>query len=269
LYGKRLLVVDSHGSTRTVIRYYCEQAGMVVTDADDVGNALKATAGAVIDVVILGHEICEQEGLSELRARLKTQGTAFILMHSIAEAQNEAKGSCGDFLSLRKPVAPGALWMLLRRCLISARSEGDESESATVSKGALSAENGLLRVLVVDDNPVNRKVAVRILEKLGVQCEAARNGREALAMMETSPFSAVLMDFHMPEMDGLDTTKELRRREGKGRRTPVIAMTASVMEEDRQKCMAAGMDDFMAKPIQMEEISRMLNKWLSPARHTV
>jgi two-component system sensor histidine kinase/response regulator len=262
-------VVDSHGSNRTVIRYYCEQAGMVVTDAVDAQQALEAVAGAVIDVVMLGHEICEQKGLSELRARLKTQGAKFILVHSIVEAQKEAKGLCGEFLTLRKPIAPGALWMVLRRCLLSGRSEGDGNAPVIIANGSFNPENGSFRVLVVDDNPVNRKVAVRILEKLGVECDAARNGREALAMIDASPFSAVLMDFHMPEMDGLDTTRELRRREGKGRRTPVIAMTASVMEEDRQKCMAAGMDDFMAKPIQMDEISRMLSKWLSPARHTV
>jgi CheY-like chemotaxis protein len=112
-------------------------------------------------------------------------------------------------------------------------------------------------------------VAIRILEKLGIACEAARDGREALTMTENQAFSAILMDFHMPEMDGLDTTKELRRREGKSSRMPIIAMTASVMEEDRLKCLAAGMDDFMAKPIQMDELSRMMNKWLFPVRDTV
>ena len=115
----------------------------------------------------------------------------------------------------------------------------------------LVAHPGLARrVLVVEDNPVNQLVAVGLLKKRGLEVEVAANGREALEMHQRSTYDAIFMDCQMPELDGYETTREIRRREGSARHTPVIAMTASTMPGDAERCLAAGMDYYTGKPIE-------------------
>jgi CheY-like chemotaxis protein/HPt (histidine-containing phosphotransfer) domain-containing protein len=118
-------------------------------------------------------------------------------------------------------------------------------------------------VLVVEDNQVNQIVATGLLERLGYEVDLAEDGRAALAALASRPYAAVLMDCHMPEMDGYTTTTELRRREGAGRRTPVIAMTAGVLAEDRERCRAAGMDDFVSKPVDAALLGRTMARWVT------
>jgi CheY-like chemotaxis protein len=115
---------------------------------------------------------------------------------------------------------------------------------------------------VVEDNHVNQMVAVGILEHLGFTAEIAGNGIEALAALARGSFAAVLMDCRMPEMDGYDATEELRRIEGMGPRTPVIAMTAGVATGERERCLASGMDDYVSKPVSPQELDIALVRWL-------
>lgn len=122
-----------------------------------------------------------------------------------------------------------------------------------------------VRVAVVEDNEVNRKLAAKLLEKLGCQVELASNGKEALDIMERSTVDVAFLDCHMPEMDGFETTRAIRQRESAtGRRTVVIAMTASAMEGDRERCLAAGMDDYLAKPVSMTDLQKALLRWTGP-----
>lgn len=118
-------------------------------------------------------------------------------------------------------------------------------------------------MLVVDDNAINRKVAVLLLAKLGVKADTAANGREALAAIERFPYSLVLMDYHMPEMDGLAACRELRRLEAGRRRLPVLAMTADG-GDDQEACREAGMDGSVAKPIRSEDLQKALREWTAP-----
>ncbi len=118
------------------------------------------------------------------------------------------------------------------------------------------------RTLVVDDNPTNQLVAARILEKLGFRSDAAANGREALEAVRNRQYDLVLMDCQMPEMDGYEATMEIRGWEGQERRIPIIAMTANALPEDRGKCLAAGMDDYLSKPVDTAKLIAMLHKWL-------
>ena len=117
-------------------------------------------------------------------------------------------------------------------------------------------------VLVVEDNHVNQLVAVGILEYLGYTTEVAGNGLEALASHTRTPFAAMLMDCQMPEMDGYAATREIRRLEGRGPRIPIIAMTAGVAEGERDRCQAAGMDDYISKPVDPQQLAAALVRWL-------
>jgi len=122
--------------------------------------------------------------------------------------------------------------------------------------------DGRARVLLAEDNPVNQTLVVRILGKLGYGVDVAGNGREAVEATTRHAYGVVLMDCQMPEMDGYQATAEIRLREGASRHTAVVAMTASALPEDRERCLAAGMDDYVSKPISVDDIKRVLAQWL-------
>ncbi len=123
-----------------------------------------------------------------------------------------------------------------------------------------------VRILVADDQAVNRKLTMRQLERLGFTVDMAVNGTEVLEAMSRTAYDLVLMDCHMPEMDGFRTTEEIRRREQTGRRTPIVALTASIVGPDRERCVAAGMDDYVTKPISESELRRVVSRWVLDVR---
>jgi len=159
--------------------------------------------------------------------------------------------------------------------LFDAASKTDQ-EPAELEPVRLSAEPGerwprseaaalpsTPRILVVEDNPINQQVASGWLQRLGCRADVAANGFEALEALYRIAYSAVLMDCQMPEMDGFQATAEIRRREGSGRHTPIIAMTANAMQGDRERCLAAGMDDYIAKPVRIEDLESVLRRVLA------
>jgi len=123
-------------------------------------------------------------------------------------------------------------------------------------------------VLVVEDSPVNRLVAMHVLERLGFRAHVVNDGREALQALSTQRYDAVLMDCQMPDIDGYEATRELRRREDGGQHTPVIAMTAHAMTGDRERCLDAGMDDYIAKPVRSQTLGEVLGRWIDRAQGT-
>lgn len=157
--------------------------------------------------------------------------------------------------------------LITRHSLAEARAAERAVEDGT---GPSAARKPLhqARVLLVEDNAINQRLALRLLEKLQCRADLAANGREALEMLARQPYDLVFMDCQMPEMDGYDATREIRSSDTGFARVPVIAMTARAMRGDREKCMEAGMDDYVSKPIKAEDLARMLERWIGARRPT-
>jgi CheY-like chemotaxis protein len=164
---------------------------------------------------------------------------------------------------LAKPVHQSQLYDCLTRSLTGNSPVVGPPRTDGSGTGGRPAGQGARRILLVEDNEINQIVAVGILTGLGHQSDVANNGVEAVEMTKTYPYDAVLMDCRMPEMDGFTATAEIRRREGSGRHTPIIAMTASARVADRVRCLAAAMDDYIAKPVNAPELAAILNRWMS------
>jgi CheY-like chemotaxis protein len=158
--------------------------------------------------------------------------------------------------ALNKPVLMSKLQQTLDRVLAD-RASG---QSVAEPEAADAAARGV--VLVVDDSEVNQLVAMGMLSFLGYAAEIAEDGRQALTLLEQRQFDAILMDVQMPEMDGYEATQEIRRLEAGGRRTPIIAMTASVTDGERERCRAAGMDDYLGKPMERNDVLAVLERWV-------
>jgi CheY-like chemotaxis protein len=137
------------------------------------------------------------------------------------------------------------------------RMSDPEAAPSDAAPGSFAAH-----VLLVEDNPENRALATQMLEHLGCTVDAASDGQEALDKLDAQPFDLVFMDCHMPRMNGYDATRAVRTREGEGKRTKIIALTASVLPEERQKCIEVGMDDYVSKPFSRRDLQNALQRWL-------
>jgi len=198
------------------------------------------------------------ELLEEFRERPALAGTKLLLVRPTLQSEDVLEGVAGGrFGSLLKPFRPSELWEAVWRAL----------GWAPPSAGASAAGSGSprprgLRVLLVEDNLANRQVALRLLEREGYRVVVSGNGKEALKALENEPFDLVLMDVQMPEMDGLEAAAAIRAKERQtGSRVPILAMTAHAMKGDEERCLRAGMDAYIAKPIQaatlFESIGRL------------
>ncbi|HNK14692.1 MAG TPA: response regulator, partial [Nitrospira sp.] len=165
---------------------------------------------------------------------------------------------------LRKPVHQS----LLKDCLLRVCRNAPEDEPQTPVQPQSQAQTFVGHVLLAEDNPVNREVACTMLELLGCTTAIAENGKEAVSAVERGSFDLVLMDCHMPEMDGMTATSVIRTHEGKQehpRHTTIVALTANALEGDRQQCLAAGMDDYLTKPFTLAQLTALLQRWLPTA----
>ena len=285
LSGLRVLIVDDNKVNRRVLSEQLESWGMTHHAASGGTEAIAALHAAVdrgepFHIAILDYFMPEMDGemlAQAIRADTAIRRTMLIMLTSSGKKGDgrrfEKAGFAGYFV---KPVRGSTLMDALATAW-GAQLEGKESPIVTRHSLAESAKKsgsrgdastdaaGLpfehVRVLVAEDNVVNQKVACRLLEKLGCRVEVAANGKEAVELVGRMPFDIVFMDCQMPELDGYDATREIRKREGAKKRTPVLAMTANAMDADRTRCLEAGMDDFISKPVHPPILRQALERW--------
>jgi signal transduction histidine kinase/DNA-binding response OmpR family regulator len=265
LRDRPVLVVDDNATNRRIVAQYARGWGMLPRDTGSPAEALSwVRAGDRFDVAILDLQMPEMDGrmlAEEIRRALGTRTPPLILC---ASAGRRDVGSEGSLFAafLHKPLKPSQLLDTLAGLFMAsavtptARSERPDQRE----REPLLAERVPLRILLAEDNAVNQKLALRLLERMGYHADVAGNGRETLEALERASYDVVLMDVQMPEMDGLEATREIRRRRPREAGPRIVAMTANAMLEDREECLAAGMDDYVSKPIRVAELMRALSE---------
>ena len=274
LRGLRVLVVDDNATNREILYHQLGAWRMSVSTVDEGRKAIDmlhaaSRRGHPYQLVILDMHMPRMDGLDVARAVTADPaiaGVPMVLLSSVCHAEkNEAMRAAGILRHLTKPARQSELY----DCICDAmQGGGDTAGPATVKPAPEPGQGGQKlegRILLVEDNAVNREVARYMLDDVGCEVVCAGNGREALDKLQGDPFDVVLMDCQMPEMDGFAATRELRKREADGsgsRHLPVIALTANAMDGDRERCLAAGMDDYLSKPLAQAELVKVLAKWL-------
>jgi two-component system, sensor histidine kinase and response regulator len=272
LHGQRVLVVDDNATNRKILRQQLSSWGLQVVDAVDGFEALQVASAAAknghgFDLGVIDLNMPGMDGI-EVAATLKsdpaTARITLFLLSSSGGRPNSAQAHLQGFAaSMTKPVRPSELFDCLATNLNYAAHAVPSAQAATTTR-ATSAEV-LGRILLVEDNTMNQIVGSKVLAKLGYAVDIANNGREALDAIRRGSYDAVLMDCQMPEMDGYEATAAIRRIEGGTAHTPVIAMTAAAMDGDREACLAAGMDDYLSKPVRPNAVAAMLDRWVAGA----
>jgi PAS domain S-box-containing protein len=259
LAGRRILILDDNATNREILRWQTAAWGMTARDTGSPSEALEwIRLGDPFDLAILDMQMPDMDGAAvarEVRALRDADRLPLILLTSLGWRDDEAEE--GVFAArLTKPIRPSQLYDVLLRVLGAGAPPAVAEEARRV---APEAEALPLRILVAEDNPVNRQLALLLLQKMGYDADVVVNGAEAVEAVERDGYDVVLMDVQMPEMDGLEATRTIHERLAE-RRPHIIAATANAMEDERQRCLAAGMDDYLSKPIRMEELAAALGR---------
>jgi len=266
LSGRRALVVDDNATNRLILEEQLAAWRMRPVSVPSAAGAIAllrgaARSGETYDVALLDLMMPGTDGLElarQIRADPGLGDPTLLLLTSDQTVSRQEAETAGIQATLNKPVRHGELRAALLDLLANTHFETGPESPSEPRLG--------VRVLVVEDNEVNLLVASGLLESLGCSVDVACDGVEAVRLLgRPHEYAAVLMDCRMPRLDGYDATREVRRSEPPDRRVPIIAMTASAMEGERERCLAAGMDDFLSKPVDSRELERVVREWVLPA----
>ncbi|HEX5887729.1 MAG TPA: response regulator [Pyrinomonadaceae bacterium] len=271
----RVLIVDDNMTNRQIMKHQLGSWGMIHREASSGEQALRLLRAAsqrseYFNLAVLDLMMPGMDGF-ELARRIKADpeiaGVQLVMLTSFGERGDARRAQeSGIAAYLTKPVRQSQLFDCLAQ-VISTSNANQQTASVkpVVTKHSLNEARIMSnkRLLLAEDNVVNQKVALRQLQKLGYRADAVANGREAVEALRRIPYDLVLMDCQMPEMDGYEATAEIRRREAGLKHTWIVAMTANALEGDRAKCLAAGMDDYVSKPVKVEDLSAVLSNLLS------
>jgi PAS domain S-box-containing protein len=272
LRGLRVLIVDDNATNRKILEEALTNWDLQPFAVEGGAAALAALedaqkTGAPFDLVLLDAQMPQMDGFTlaeHIRGRPGSAGITILMLTSGGQPGDTARcKELGFAAYLTKPVKQADLWRALVRAL-----DAGPIEPPTRHPSPQRAPSRPLRILLAEDNPMNQKLAMRLLQKQGHSVVVASDGRRAVEILfgpEGTTFDAVLMDVQMPEMDGLEATAAIRDREcGTGRHVPIIAMTAHAMKGDQERCLAAGMDSYVSKPIKPEALFGILAKLTPP-----
>jgi PAS domain S-box-containing protein len=264
LAGKRLLVVDDNPTNRRIILLQTQNWGMVTREASSPEEALSLIQrGDPFDLAILDMHMPGMDGLTlgqEIRKLRDVKSLPLVMLSSIGTREPEAEPfEWAAYLT--KPLKQSQLFNVMAGIFsqIDAQSVVRQVPSLPAIDPEMAARHPL-RILLAEDNVVNQKLALRLLSQMGYRADLASNGLEAIQAVERQAYDVILMDVQMPEMDGLEATRHLCAHISAEKRPRIVAMTANAMQGDREMCLAAGMDDYISKPIRVDELVSALNR---------
>jgi signal transduction histidine kinase/DNA-binding response OmpR family regulator/HPt (histidine-containing phosphotransfer) domain-containing protein len=271
LAGLRTLIVDDNASHREILRQHLQSWGALVVAAESSAAALAALSaeqGAPFDVGLVDDRMPGMDGIQLaklIRQEPRWSALRLILLSTRDDHDGGSESSQLFAVMLTKPLRRSQIISGVTRAMSLPPGAAMPSPAGSASAAAAPARAAGPNILLVEDNPVNREVAVSMLEGLGCTIDTAENGWLALRAMTTATYDAVLMDCQMPVMDGLVATAEIRHREqtSGAARVPIVALTANVIEGDRERCLDAGMDDFLSKPFTQQQLATLLKRWLA------
>jgi signal transduction histidine kinase/DNA-binding response OmpR family regulator len=254
--GRRALIVDDNETNRRLMEALLSAWGIHAVLASGADSALAALGDGPLDVAVLDMVMPGMDGL-DLAARIHERQPAIplILASSIGQhdvASDPRWAAAGIDAVVTKPIKASPLHGAIASALGSAVDGGVQATASALDEGLAASHP--LRILLAEDNVVNQKLALRLLEKLGYRADVVANGLETLEALERQPYDLLLSDVQMPEMDGLEATRRIIERWPEGERPWIVAMTAEAMSGDRERCLEAGMNDYLAKPIRVDEL---------------
>jgi len=266
LANKRILIVDDNPTNRQILSLHSASWGMIPRAAASGPEAIAwISSGEPFDIAVIDMQMPMMDGMmlaTNIRNYRDAESLPMLMLSSLdrreaLELSEGANGADRFKAFLTKPVKS----LALRQALASALAGEDLQKPDSISENAASAnvsDMPPLRIMLAEDNRVNQEVGLRILQHIGYTADVAASGKEVLALLRNQTYDVILMDVQMPEMDGLETTRYICEQWPADERPRIIAMTANAMEEDRQRCLAAGMDDYVSKPIRLEELRAAL-----------
>jgi two-component system sensor histidine kinase/response regulator len=270
--GMRMLVVDDNSTNRMILVKMLESFGCSPVTATTGTEAIQRLKREVhqeklFDLVLLDMQMPKMDGvetLKAIKADPEIRDVIIIMLTSLGVrgdvSRLETLGCAGYLL---KPVKQSQLFDSIITVLARRTKVASYNTARIVTRHTLAEQKRRrIRVLLAEDNPMNQKLAVTLLKKAGYSVEAVENGKLAVEALNRKPYDLILMDVQMPEMDGFETTQAIRERKDDRKSTPIVAMTAHAMKGDRERCLAAGMDDYVSKPIEPQELLEVVKKWV-------